>query len=196
MRFGEPDPASPRRGGTFEVREPTAKRDEPRMETKTDGSPFVRRRHGMMAPGSAGVPPAKFLAQPLPFPPPGSTGNSAMALLRLGRCGSRRQSGWLRHRGESERQPAGEDACGTPATEPIHREGPFIQHRCTGSSSREVAEREADSCDDRVRISGGTPHAFRRTEPRIQTFCPKQHGCPGLQAGRFQNESRASCASM
>ena len=45
-------------------------------------------------PGSAGVPPAPSLAQPRPSPPLGSTGNGAMALLRPGRCGSRR-AGWL-----------------------------------------------------------------------------------------------------
>ena len=48
-------------------------------------------------PGSAGVPPAPSLAQPRPSPPLGSTGNGAMALLRPGRCGSRRQGGCLWH---------------------------------------------------------------------------------------------------
>ena len=43
-------------------------------------------------PGSAGVPPAQSLAQPRLSPPLGSTGNGAMALLRPGRCCSRRQA--------------------------------------------------------------------------------------------------------
>ncbi len=38
-----------------------------------------------------------------------------MALLRLGPCGSPRLGGRLPHRGETERQPKGEDAGGTPA---------------------------------------------------------------------------------
>ena len=69
----------------------------------------------MMAPGSAGVPPAQSLAQPRPSPPLGSTGNGAMALLRPGRCGSRRQGGCLQHRTEAQRRPKGQDAGGTPA---------------------------------------------------------------------------------
>ena len=59
--------------------------------TKTDGSALLRRRHGMMPPGSAGVPPAQVLAQPRPSPPPGSTGNGARTLLRASPCRSRRQ---------------------------------------------------------------------------------------------------------
>ena len=66
-------------------------------------------------PGSAGVPPAPSLAQPRPSPPLGSTGNGAMALLRPGRCGSRRQGGCLQHRTEAQRQPKGQHAGGTPA---------------------------------------------------------------------------------
>ena len=85
------------------------------MGAKTDGPPLVRRRHGMKPPGSAGVPPAQSLAQPWPFPRPGSTGNGAMALLRPGPCGSRRQGDRLPHRRETERQAKGEDAGGTPA---------------------------------------------------------------------------------
>ena len=69
----------------------------------------------MKSPGSAGVPPAKILAQPRPSPRPGSTGKDARALLRPGPCGSRRQGGRLAHRGETERQAKGEDAGGTPA---------------------------------------------------------------------------------
>ena len=65
--------------------------------------------------GSAGVPPAPSLPQPRPSPPTGSTGSGAMALLRPGRCGSRRQGGWLPHRKETERHATGEDAGGTPA---------------------------------------------------------------------------------
>ena len=38
-----------------------------------------------------------------------------MALLRPGRCGSRRQGGCLRHRTEAQRQPKGQHAGGTPA---------------------------------------------------------------------------------
>ena len=52
---------------------------------------------------------------PGPSPPLGSTGNGAMALLRPGRCGSRRQGGCLQHRTEAQRRPKGQDAGGTPA---------------------------------------------------------------------------------
>ena len=38
-----------------------------------------------------------------------------MALLRPGRCGSRRQRGCLQHRTEAQRRPKGQDAGGTPA---------------------------------------------------------------------------------
>ena len=38
-----------------------------------------------------------------------------MALLRPGRCGSRRQGGCLQHRTEAQRQPKGQHAGGTPA---------------------------------------------------------------------------------
>ena len=68
-----------------------------------------------MAPGSAGVPPAPSLAQPGPSSPLGSTGNGTMALLRPGRCCSRRQGGCLQHRTEAQRRPKGQDAGGTPA---------------------------------------------------------------------------------
>ena len=86
------------------------------MNTKTDGPPWVSRCHGMKAPpGSAGVPPAQVLAQPLPSPPPGSTGSGARVLLRPGPCGSRRQHGRSPHRRETERQPKGQHAGGTPA---------------------------------------------------------------------------------
>ena len=66
-------------------------------------------------PGSAGVPPAQYLAQPRPSPPPESTGSGALPLLRPGPCGSRRQGGRLQHRRETERQPKGQHAGGTPA---------------------------------------------------------------------------------
>ena len=75
----------------------------------------THRCHGMILPGSAGVPPAPSLAQPRPSPPLGSTGNGAMALLRPGRWGSRRQGGCLQHRTEAQRRPKGQDAGGTPA---------------------------------------------------------------------------------
>ena len=59
--------------------------------------------------------PHQSLAQPRPSPPLGSTGNGAMALLRPGRCCSRRQGGCLQHRTEAQRRPKGQDAGGTPA---------------------------------------------------------------------------------
>ena len=65
--------------------------------------------------GSAGVPPAPSLAQARPSPLLASTGNGAMALLRPGRWGSRRQGGCLQHRTEAQRRPKGQDAGGTPA---------------------------------------------------------------------------------
>ena len=70
---------------------------------------------GRWLPGSAGVPPAQSLAQPRPSPPPGSTCNGAMGLLRPGRWGSRRQGGCLKHRAEAQQRPKGQDAGGTPA---------------------------------------------------------------------------------
>ena len=70
--------------------------------------------HGF-PPGSAGVPPAQILPQLQPSPPPESTGSGALPLLRPGPCGSRRQGGRLQHRRETERQPKGQHAGGTPA---------------------------------------------------------------------------------
>ena len=70
---------------------------------------------GRWLPGSAGVPPAQSLAQPRLSPPLGSTGNGAMALLRPGRCSSRRQGGCLKHRTEAQWRSKGQDAGGTPA---------------------------------------------------------------------------------
>ena len=87
------------------------------MDTKTDGPPWVRRRHGMKPSGSAGVPPAHILAQSRPSAPSGSSGDEAMAPLRPGPCGSLQQSGWLRHCRKTERQENGEDAGLPPATE-------------------------------------------------------------------------------
>ena len=70
---------------------------------------------GGSPPGSAGVPPAQILPQLQPPPPPESTGSGALPLLRPGPCGSRRQGGRLQHRRETERQPKGQHAGGTPA---------------------------------------------------------------------------------
>ena len=89
--------------------------DEPRINTKTDGPPLLRPRHGMKPPGSAGVPPAQVLAQPRPSAPPGSTGNGARTLLRPSPCRSRRQGGRAPHRRETERHATGQHAGGTPA---------------------------------------------------------------------------------
>ena len=62
-----------------------------------------------------GRPARTTLAKPRPSPRPGSTGKDARALLGLSPCGSHRQGGRVRHRRETERQPRGEDAGGTPA---------------------------------------------------------------------------------
>ena len=70
---------------------------------------------GGSPPGSAGVPPAQILPQLRPSPPPESTGSGALPLLRPGPCGSRRAGGRLQHRRETERQPKGQHAGGTPA---------------------------------------------------------------------------------
>ena len=70
---------------------------------------------GGSPPGSVGVPPAQILPQLQPSPPPESTGSGALPLLRPGPCGSRRQGGRLQHRRETERQPKGQHAGGTPA---------------------------------------------------------------------------------
>ena len=101
-----------------------------RMNTKTDGLPSAASGAKMLLsllsrwcdpvmggspPGSAGVPPAQILPQLRPSPPPESTGSGALPLLRPGPCGSRRQGGRLQHRRETERQPKGQHAGGTPA---------------------------------------------------------------------------------
>ena len=70
---------------------------------------------GGSPPGSAGVPPAQILPQLQPPPSPESTGSGALPLLRPGPCGFRRQGGRLQHRRETERQPKGQHAGGTPA---------------------------------------------------------------------------------
>ena len=70
---------------------------------------------GGSPPGSAGVPPAQILPRLRPSPPPETTGSGALPLLRPGPCGSRRQGGRLQHRRETERQPKGQHAGGTPA---------------------------------------------------------------------------------
>ena len=101
-----------------------------RIVTKTDGPPSTTSGTNMLLsllsrwcdpvmggspPGSAGVPPAQILPQLRPSPPPESTGSGALPLLRPGPCGSRRQGGRLQHRRETERQPKGQHAGGTPA---------------------------------------------------------------------------------
>ena len=70
---------------------------------------------GGSPPGSAGVPPAQILPQLRPSPPPESTGSGALPLLRPGPCDSRWQCGRVPHRRETERQPKGQHAGGTPA---------------------------------------------------------------------------------
>jgi len=92
-----------------------AKRDEPRIDTNTDGAPWLRRRQGMKPQGSAGAPPAQVFPQPGSFPPPGSTGNGTRTLLRPGPCRARRLGGRVPHRRETERHRTGVHAGGTPA---------------------------------------------------------------------------------
>ena len=124
-------PALP--GGSFEEKRPILNEDEPRMDTNRHEdrwTSFSGKRHqhasallsrwcdpvmGGSPPGSAGVPPAQILPQLRPSPPPESTGSGALPLLRPGPCGSRRQGGRLQHRRETERQPKGQHAGGTPA---------------------------------------------------------------------------------
>ncbi len=101
-----------------------------RIDTNTNGPPSTASGAKMLLsllsrwcdpvmggspPGSAGVPPAQILPQLQPSPPPESTGSGALPLLRPGPCGSRRQGGRLQHRRETERQPKGQHAGGTPA---------------------------------------------------------------------------------
>ena len=118
---------------SFEEKRPTLNEDEPRMDTNEHEDRWTsfsgKRRQNASAilcpwcdpvmggspPGSARVPPAPSLAQPRPSPPPESTGSGALPLLRQGPCGSRRQGGRLQHRRETERQPKGQHAGGTPA---------------------------------------------------------------------------------
>ena len=76
---------------------------------------LISRRHGRKPTRERGRPARTTLAKPRPSPRPGSTGKDARALLGPGPCGSRRQGGRVRHRRETERQPKGEDAGGTPA---------------------------------------------------------------------------------
>ena len=90
-------------------------RDERRINTKTDGPALLRRRHGRKATRERGRPARTTLAKPRPSPRPVSTGKDARALLGPGPCGSHRHGGRVRHRRETERQPKGEDAGGTPA---------------------------------------------------------------------------------
>ena len=82
-----------------------------------EGFPGARasRPHDEGFPGARASRPHQAWAQPRPSPPLGSTGNGAMALLRPGRCCSRRQGGCLQHRTEAQRRPKGQDAGGTPA---------------------------------------------------------------------------------
>ena len=116
--------------------------DEPRINTKTDGHPLLRPRHGMKPPGSAGVPPAQVLAQPRPSAPPGSTGNGARTLLRPSPCRSRRQGGRAPHRRETERHATGQHAGGTPALP-----GGASSHHSCSSRGREPACRAAARAD-------------------------------------------------
>ena len=125
---GKARPAVPR--GSFEEKRLIVHEDEPRIDTNRPEDRWTcfndkgyQNASAMLCscactnslPGSAGVPPAQGLAQPRPSPPLGSTGNGAMALLRPGRWGSRRQGGRLQHCTEAQRQPQGQHAGGTPA---------------------------------------------------------------------------------
>ena len=119
--------------GSFEEKRPIVNEDEPRMDTNRHEDRWTSFNHkrrqsasaiscpgcdpvmGGSPPGSAGVPPAQILPQLQPSPPPESTGSGALPLLRPGPCGSRRQGGRLQHRRETERQPKGQHAGGTPA---------------------------------------------------------------------------------
>ena len=116
-----------------EEKRPIVNEDEPRMDTNRHEDRWTSFNHkrrqsasaiscpgcdpvmGGSPPGSAGVPPAQILPQLQPSPPPESTGSGALPLLRPGPCGSRRQGGRLQHRRETERQPKGQHAGGTPA---------------------------------------------------------------------------------
>ena len=112
-------------------------------------------------PGSAGVPPAPSLAQPRPSPPLGSTGNGAMALLRPGRCGSRRQGGCLRHRTEAQRQPKGQHAGGTPAL-----------------PGKAVPAERVAACGIALKLSGSQRDSMRAGRPRSRArLFPRQGGC-------------------
>ena len=57
-----------------------------------------------------------------------------MALLRPGRCCSRRPGGCLQHRTEAQRQPKGQDAGGTPALP--GDAVPAVQWRVPGAGKR------------------------------------------------------------
>ena len=118
-------PPPPRRGGSYEsetgvfqVRHEdrwTSFNDNWRQNASALLSRWCDHVMGGSPPGSAGVPPAQILPQLRPSPPPESTGSGALPLLRPGPCGSRRQGGRLQHRRETERQPKGQHAGGTPA---------------------------------------------------------------------------------
>ena len=97
------------------VKHPIVNKDEPRINTKTDGPAWLQRRHERKAPRERGRPARTTLAQPHPFPPPGSTGNGARTLHRPSPWGSRRQGGRVPHRRETERHATGVHAGGTPA---------------------------------------------------------------------------------
>ena len=110
-------------------------------------------------PGSAGVPPAQGLARPWPSPPLGSTGNGAMALLRPGRCGSRRKGGCLQHCTEAQRQPMGQHAGGTPAL-----------------PGKAVPADRVAACGIALKLSGGHRDSMRSGRPRSRARPAPQTG--------------------
>ena len=120
---------------------------------------------GGSAPGSAGVPPAQILPQLRPSPPPESTGSGALPLLRPGPCGSRRPGGRLQHRRETERQPKGQHAGGTPAL-------PGVSSRWCGGGCL-----AGDFSESRPAPFGKLPFA-RESSPR-----------PPRRVGSFESET-------
>ena len=82
-----------------------------------------------------------------------------MALLRLGRCCSRRQGGCPRHRTEAQRQPKGQHAGGTPAL-----------------PGKAVPADRVAACSIALKLSGSQRDSMRAGRPRSRARPAPQTG--------------------
>ena len=102
-------------GRSYEEETADGVEDEPRVDTKSDGVPWLRRRQGMKPTRERGRPARTTFARPHPTPRLCSTGNGAGTLLRPSPCRCRRQGGRVPHRRETERHATAVHAGETPA---------------------------------------------------------------------------------